>query len=100
MEATTLMELLDIGDLICLHATFTVEGAPTDPTTTSYAVRRPDGTLTVSTYPVGPIVRESVGAFFVDQPTDQRGRWWYRFTGTGAAEESQEGSFYVRVRHA
>jgi hypothetical protein len=89
----------DIGDLPRLTTTFKVGGVLTDPSAITFAVKRPDDTLTTYTYGVGgQIVKDSVGTYHVDLSLDQRGLWHYRWTGTGSAEGAEEGRFYVRQR--
>lgn len=85
-----------IGDLRRLTAAFSVGGVATDPTTLSFTMRAPDGTVTTYVYASdAELVRDSAGAFHVDWPVAQAGRHSYRFAGTGAAQEAGEGEFFA-----
>lgn len=85
----------DIGDLIRLNAFFkNIEGQPTDPTGVTCSLRRPNGTLSTATVVDDP----GDGAFHIDAApvTGQHGIWYYRFTGTGAVQDTVQGAFNVR----
>lgn len=87
----------DVGDKPRLSANFKVGVADTDPTTLTYKALKPQGgTVTLVWNTDAALVKDSTGNFHVDQAIDQWGQWEYRFIGTGAAEASEAGSFYVR----
>src|SRR6266540_5929205 len=91
------IEHLDIGDRKPLTATFTnAAGTATDPTTTTFKIQKPDGTVTIYVYGVDTqLVRDSVGNFHVDYTFDTAGLWHYRFEGTGAVTATQDGTVIV-----
>ena len=87
----------DLGDTRRLSAAFTIAGnspAATDPTTLTFKMREPDGTVT--TYVEGTdveLVKDSTGNFHVDWLLAQAGKHYYRWIGTGAAAEADTGEF-------
>ncbi len=90
----------DIGDKLRLTNTFTdINGDLATPTTTTFTIREPDGTLT--TYTLGTnaeLVEDSTGVVHVDWPITQTGVHNYDFTGVGLVDTREEGSFRVRVK--
>jgi hypothetical protein len=83
----------DLGDVAVLNVTFSVAGVPTDPTTVSLTVAKPDGSLTV--YSSGQVSHDGPGVFHVDVTADQAGDWVWRWVGTGAAADVETGYFSV-----
>ena len=84
----------DLGDTRTLSAAFTVATVATDPTTLTFKMREPDGTVT--TYVSGTdaeLVKDSTGNFHVNWPIAKVGKYYYRWIGTGAAAESDTGEF-------
>jgi hypothetical protein len=81
-----------VGDLIRLSALFTsnITGAPTDPSTTAFSVRDPQGGITAPT----PI-HDTVGTFHYDLTVTLPGEYRWVATGTGNVQVSGEGSFPV-----
>lgn len=70
---------------------------PTDPTTVTFYVRDPDGTITSYVYGTDPeITNPSVGVYILtlDAP-NVAGSWHYRCAGTGAVKAVIEGEFTV-----
>jgi uncharacterized protein YfaS (alpha-2-macroglobulin family) len=84
----------DIGDAVRVTCTFRNEaGALANPTAVTLQVRAPSGTVTtVSNSSTGTGVYSGVVS------PDAEGVWRYRFTGTGAVAQAQEGMFTVRRR--
>jgi hypothetical protein len=74
---------------------FTTDGAPTDPSTVTLTIKKPDLTLLVYGWPSpavdGILERESAGRFYAEVTYDQAGTWNYRLEGTGAAVAAEEG---------
>jgi hypothetical protein len=72
---------------VAAEAFTNVEGAPTDPTTVTLTIQKPDATTLVYTWPsAGPngvLARESAGRFYRDVVIDQSGRWTQSMAGTG-----------------
>ena len=93
------MDSYDLGDTRRLSAVFTVAAnspPATDPTTLTFKMREPDGTVT--SYVEGTdaeLVKDSTGNFHVDWLTAKAGRHVYRWIGTGAAAEADTGEFEV-----
>lgn len=76
----------DIGDVVRVTETFTVNGTPTDPSTLTVKVKIPAGTITTYVYGVdAQVVRSSAGVFYVDVTPATPGTYAVRFHGTGAA---------------
>lgn len=87
----------DVGDLVPLRAAFTnAAGAATNPATVTFRVARPNGTVTSYVYGTdAALVRESPGNYLVEVLADEAGYWQYRFEGTGAVAQSEDGLFVV-----
>lgn len=83
----------NIGTVVELVAEFTnVAGNPADPTTVTFLVRRPDGTVTeVTNAKDGAIVGRYIGT--VD--ADQSSIWTWKAVGTGTVAVVREKSFLV-----
>ena len=84
-----------VGDPVVLTNTFSVNGTPTDPTTISLAVTKPDGTTTTYTYAAAEITRTGAGVYTKTITVDVAGTWSYKWTGTGAAADVKDGQFRV-----
>ncbi len=91
-------EPIDIGDELRINMTWSVGGVPTDPTTVTLRVRKPDGTAT--DYPYSPssgiIVHDSAGVYHAPLIPDASGLWRLKSTGTGAAAGVKQVTFYVQ----
>lgn len=83
----------DIGDLVRLSASFAVNGTPTDPTTIAVKVKDPSGNIDTETNPT----KDDTGDYHHDISADEKGVWYYRWEGTGAAEAAEEAWFTVRA---
>ena len=69
-------------------------GTVTDPTTVTFKMTEPDGTVT--TYINGTHaqnVKDSIGVYHVDFTITQAGRHFWEFAGTGALVQLEESSF-------
>jgi len=87
----------DRGDLVRITATFTVGGVATDPAAVYLYLRAPDGTLTTLQYGVdGSVVKTSTGVYRYDYSATTRGDVYYRWSGTGAAQAAEQGTFFVQ----
>lgn len=86
----------DINDAPTFRCNFKVSGVDTDPTTVSLFVRKPDGSSATYTYGGATIARDSLGNFSKQITLDQRGVWFYAWTGTGACVAAAEGTITVR----
>ncbi len=92
------MDSYDLGDTRRLSAVFTVSAnspTATDPTTITFSMRKPDGTVTTNVYGDSPavVIKLSTGSYYVDWLLAQVGRHTYRWVGTGAAAEADTGEF-------
>lgn len=83
------------SELATLTNTFSVSGTPTDPTTISLDVTTPSGTTTTYTYGGGTITRTSAGVYTKDIACSEDGEWQYVWTGTGAAQDVEAGTWTV-----
>lgn len=92
------MQKHDHGDLVRVSAEFrNTAGVLTDPTTISFSFKTPSGVETTYVYGTNAQVgRTSAGLFFVDLQANESGVWVWRFKGTGAVEQSDEGQFFVQ----
>jgi hypothetical protein len=97
--ATARIAHYDVGDFWTPQATFTVGGVATDPTTITVTQQAPDGTesvLAAAVSPAGlnasstPFAKTGTGVFKVNPGVaiTAAGRWYVKFTGTGAAAAS------------
>ncbi len=77
-----------------VSASFTnLAGAPTDPSTVTLVVTKPDATTV--TYTGGALTNATVGTWSKQITVDQIGTWRYDFTGAGAVAAEQSGVFAV-----
>lgn len=82
------------NELATLSNTFRVAGVATDPTTVTLVVTDPVGAAT--TYTGGQFTHTGgTGLYSIDIPCPTVGLWTFRWTGTGAASESEPGSWMV-----
>jgi hypothetical protein len=88
----------DIGDLRALGVTFqNAAGSDADPTTITFRLLEPDGTVTVFVYGTdAEVVRDALGQYHVDWTLAQSGRHVARWEGTGAVHASVEDELYAR----
>jgi hypothetical protein len=84
------------SELARLSNTFTVAGAPTDPTTVSLTVTTPSGVATTYTYAGSAVTKDSAGVYHKDVTCSEAGDWQYQWTGTGAATDTTLGTFTVQ----
>ncbi len=83
------------SELATLSNTFTVGDTPTDPTTVSLTVTSPTNDVTTYTYAATEITRTGTGAYSKDITCDEDGTWQFIWTGTGAAEDVEVGTWQV-----
>jgi hypothetical protein len=84
----------DIGDVVPVTGTFrNAAGALANPTTVDVLVRAPSGTVTTVANS-----SSSTGIYTANITPTEEGVYRYRFTGTGAVAQAQEGMFTVRRR--
>ena len=85
------------GQVIKLSATFTASGIPTDPTTITLKIKKPDKTTATYTDALGQITKDGDGLYSKKATLDQPGLWFYRWIGTGAVEAVGEKKFDVKA---
>lgn len=79
------------GVLVRASATFAnAAGTAVDPTTVTFRVRAPNGTITTPS-----VVKDSVGNYHVDVDANAEGTWHFRWEGAGANQGAAEGQFTV-----
>ena len=88
----------DLGDTRRLSAAFTITGnspPAVDPTSLTFSMREPDGTVTSYVYGSSPasLIKDSTGNYHVDWLIAQVGKHYYRWIGTGAAAEADTDEF-------
>jgi hypothetical protein len=84
------------GQVVEVVATFSVDGSPTDPSTITFKVRRPNGIINTYVYGVGlEVTRVEAGVYSLDITCDQSGEFWYRAEGTGMVKDAFENYFIV-----
>lgn len=85
----------EIDNPVKVSALFKKLGTPTDPSTITLQVKKPDGTKTTYTYPAD-ITKTATGAFEKEVPsTNIPGNWYYKWKGTGAVVAASETYFTV-----
>ncbi len=86
---------VDENSLVRVTTTFTVDDAPTDPTTVFLIVKDPAGTSTQYDYSA-TVTRDSQGVYHVDVSAGGTpGTWYWAFRGTGACVAQVEGEFFI-----
>lgn len=90
------------GDLKRFSATFkNLAGTATDPTTVKFKYTKPSGTTTTLVYLTdAALVKDSTGNYHVDLDLTEAGMWFYRWEGTGAVQETEDGEFTVSPANA
>lgn len=91
------MNAYKVGASVRCSAVFTNDlGAAVDPSTVTFRLRTPAGTVTSYAYGTdAQLVKDATGNYHVDLSASQAGRWTYRFEGTGAAPSADEAQFAV-----
>ena len=83
-------------ELVRVFVTFEVNSVLIDPTTIVFKYKNPAGTITAWTYGVdGQVVKDGVGTYRADINVNAGGTWYFRWTGTGAAQGAAQDSFVV-----
>lgn len=85
-----------LGNGVRLNGVFAIQGADTDPTTTTFKIERPGGAVTTLVYGVdAALAKDSVGHYHVDYAPATVGVYAYRFQGVGACVAAAEAEFDV-----
>lgn len=85
------MNSFDIGDVIRVQCTFKVGTTPTDPTSTTLTIEKPNGTTSTPSVSSG-----GTGIKYGDYTAADVGYHHWKMQGTGTAAGVAQGSFYVR----
>lgn len=89
----------DIGDLVRVSVAFTNSGGTAvDPSSVVLKYVAPGGTAIMRTYGVvGEVEKDATGQYHYDIDTTggNPGEWWYKWSGTGAAQATAKGRFLV-----
>lgn len=84
------------GSLVRLSAAFAVSAAATDPSTITFKVKVPAGTVTTYVYGTDvQVVKDSTGNYHVDWAATAEGIHAWRFEGTGTCQAAAEQQFTV-----
>jgi hypothetical protein len=88
----------EVGDVAPLIVQFTdINGNLADPTTVTLTSQAPDGSQIVYTTVSSPaIAHNNVGTFQLNLPITESGVYAFRWTGTGAVSQVQEGTLTVQ----
>jgi len=94
--------MYDIGDSLRIQASFyNASTVLTDPTAVSVRIKTGDRTTTTYVYGVdAEVIKSAVGVYYIDVTVDSSGTWRFRWTGTGAIVQAEEGVFDVRRQRA
>ncbi len=66
---------------VTISAIFKVDGIPTDPTTLTLTIEKPDGTKVIKA--LADVVKDGTGTYHFDIIVDQPHNWCYQWKGTG-----------------
>ena len=84
------------GDTVKISCSFTnMAGVATDPTTITLTIRSPSGRTDIYTYARGEIVRAATGSYYKSVPVNEGQTWSWRWIGTGAVAQVDQGQFGV-----
>lgn len=83
------------SELATLTNTFKVDGVATDPDTVSLIITDPEGTATTYTFAAAEITKSDTGVYTKDITCDKAGEWSYEWVGTGAATDTEVGTWTV-----
>jgi hypothetical protein len=84
------------NELATLTNTFSVGGVPTDPTAVSLVITDPLGAAVTYTYAGATITKTTTGVYTKDVACTTAGEWQYQWIGTGAAADTQVGTWTVQ----
>jgi hypothetical protein len=68
---------------------------PTDPTTVEFRTEAPDGEETTYAFPGPNVFKDDVGEYHAEITPDEKGKWLFRWVGTGTAAGADEGAFLI-----
>lgn len=77
-------KLITEGHSLRLPGVFKVSNVATDPTTVTFKIKSPSGTVTTYIYATdAQLVKDSTGNYHVDWLFNESGDWWYEWIGSG-----------------
>lgn len=89
-------DVYTFGKTVRITGTFRALGVTlTDPTTVTLVIETPGKVETTYTYSGGGVTRDSVGVFRRDVDANESGTWSWRWIGTGAVADVDEGQFVI-----
>ncbi len=83
------------GDTARCECYFYVASALTDPTTITFKIENPAGTITTYTYAGATITKNATGDYYIDVNLATEGTYHWRWVGTGAVAAADEGELTV-----
>lgn len=92
----------DLGNVVRSIATFgDAAGGALDPTTVTFRMRSPTGTLTTYVYGINAeLVRMATGLYRVDLSLSEPGRWSYRWLSTGTGQAAKRDHVIINAADA
>lgn len=85
-----------VGEYVTLRATFKDDaGTLTDPTTVTFRVKPPGGTVTTYTLADLTLIRNSVGVFSKSVLLTASGNWQWEAEAEGAVDKIERHMFFV-----
>jgi hypothetical protein len=85
---------LYIGSKPRLIGRFKRDNVLTDPDTVTLKIKAPSGAETTYAYPAD-VAKQATGVYYYDLPITESGIWYWRWIGTGAVADANEGEFPV-----
>jgi hypothetical protein len=83
------------GQAIYITSTWTIDGVPTDPSTTLFEIKDPTGADTIYTYPTANLERLGTGVYQLFIILAMAGNYYYRAQGIGLADGVDENVIVV-----
>lgn len=92
------MAAYDIGDEVrCSVEFMDSTGTFADPSTVTFKLKNPSGTVTTYVYGTdAQLEKSAVGRYYVDVTINATGIWSYRFEGTGLVNVASESKFTIK----
>ena len=92
-----MLQNFKLGQRVRFTETFTdlIANTLADPTVVTLKLRDPVGTETPLVYGGGQVIRDSLGVYHCDLTLSVPGKWFVRWTGTGAIVAADELQFNV-----
>jgi hypothetical protein len=92
------MNLYAKGQTVTCSVVFKVGATETDPTTVQFKVKPPRSEVVTYVYGTdAELVKDDVGEYHVDVVGDIKGKWVYRFEGSGVCTAVDEAEFSIHT---